>query len=566
MTDCVSIQQRISDSRLSIVQSVPSATTREFTGSEALRAGRKYAQTVGVSDGERVVLLLLPHSPELFCLQIALALDGHLPAILPWPTSRIDARKYQRNLLYQLAELPAARLVTLPQLAANLAPGLPFTVSALPIEGFECHEKGFREKFEADLPRAVTGDKSAQEALPHDALFLQFSGGTTGMQKCVVVTEAMLRQQLDCLEQALGFTKNDTVLSWLPMYHDMGLIACLWLPLWCGGTSVHMSASDWLMAPQRLLELVDVHQGTFCWLPNFAFSYLAQRKDGMRGQWQLGSMRAWVNCSEPVRLHSMMAFAEAFRDWGVIPESLQACYAMAETVFAVTQTTLGEGPKVVARNKVLASSNGRDRLQFSMPDEAFTSSGRILPGNAVRIVGSACDLLADGEAGEIQLKSASIFGGYWGRGGFHRECFTEDGWYRTGDYGFVQEGEVFVIGRIKDLIIVGGQNIFPEDVELVVNSVRGIYPGRVVAFGIEDADYGTQALTIVAELRDKVETTGGALEREVRSQVLSSIGVAPRYVKLAPERWIVKSTAGKISRRETREKFLQELTTGEPQG
>ena len=123
-----------------------------------------------------------------------------------------------------------------------------------------------------------------------------------------------------------------------------------------------------------------------------------------------------------------------------------------------------------------------------------------------------------------------------------------------------------MIGRIKDLIIVGGQNIFPEDVELVVNSVRGIYPGRVVAFGVEDADYGTQALTIVAELRDKVATTGGALEREVRSQVLSSIGVAPRYVKLAPERWIVKSTAGKISRRETREKFLRELTTGEPQG
>jgi len=260
----------------------------------------------------------------------------------------------------------------------------------------------------------------------------------------------------------------------------------------------------------------------------------------------------------------MAAFASAFREWGVTPESLQASYAMAETVFAVSQTTLGRFPQVVPRQTVRASANGMDRLQFSMPDETFASSGRILPGSEVRIASPTGDLPAGEEAGEIQLRSSSMFGGYWGRGGFHRECFTQNGWFRTGDYGFVRDGEVFVIGRLKDLIIVGGQNIFPEDVESVVSSVRGIYPGRVVAFGVNDAEYGTQALAVVAELRNGA-AEGGSLEREVRGQVLTAIGIAPRYMKLVPDRWIVKSTAGKISRKETKEKFLRELPQGQQQ-
>ena len=550
---------RIGSGRIHVVCSAQDGRVKALTVPAAIDQGRRLLCGLGRDSAERVDLLLLPHSPELFCLHLALVMDGHLPAILPWPTSRIDAEKYQRNLLHQLAGLPAARLLTLPQLAENLGPGLPFPVSSIPVEGQEAFQKGFGSKFTAVPPAGVEYSQEALKTLPEDALFLQFSGGTTGTQKCVVVTEKMLRNQLDRLRQTLHFSAADTVVSWLPMYHDMGLIACLWLPLWCGGTSVHMAAGDWLLAPEKLFQLTEQYRGTFCWLPNFAFSYLAQRREAMRGAWNLATMRGWINCSEPVRLPSMRGFVEAFSDWGVREDDVQASYAMAETVYAVTQTRLGVFPRVVARRLIEATGNGAERLEFSMPDETFVSSGELLPETKARIVDGHGLVRETGTTGEIQLQSPSSFAGYWGRDGFRTDCFTADGWLRTGDYGFLLENELYVIGRLKDLIIVGGQNVFPEDVEFLVNEVDGIYPGRVVAFGVDDEQYGTQSIGVVAELRDGQGMDGRSIEREVRTRVLTGIGIAPRYVCVVPERWIVKSTAGKISRKDTREKFMKRL-------
>ena len=135
---------------------------------------------------------------------------------------------------------------------------------------------------------------------PDDAVFLQFSGGTTGAQKCVVVTGAMLETQLGKLAATLAFGTSDSVASWLPMYHDMGLIACLWLPLWSGAPSLQFSAQDWLMDPGLLFRLMERFRGTFSWLPNFAFSYLAAQRARMQPA-SLAHVRAWINCSEPVR-------------------------------------------------------------------------------------------------------------------------------------------------------------------------------------------------------------------------------------------------------------------------
>src|SRR5262249_14783911 len=157
---------------------------------------------------------------------------------------------------------------------------------------------------------------------------------------------------------------------------------------------------------------------------------------------------------------------------------------------------------------------------------------------------------------------ACLIEGYWDRDGFRRDTFTEDGWYRTGDFGFVANEELFVIGRMKDIIIVGGQNIFPEDVEIVTSQVAGVYPGRVVAFGVDNKDLGTQSIAVVAEASGEFrEAEAARLEREIRSLITASLGIAPRYVRVVPQRWIVKSTAGKISRRDTRDRFVKESET-----
>jgi len=527
----------------------------ELTGDEITRQALQVAEKFSRSQSGDVVLILLPHSRELFLLHLGLVLTKRIPAILPWPTARIDPEKYQRNLAHQLRNLPARELVTLPRLAQNLRPALPYSVSACPIDSGNRWEESIRNPpLEALPPGEVDLPRSSP---PTDALFLQFSGGTTGAQKAVVVTAPMLASQLESLGSRLALSAEDSVVSWLPLYHDMGLIACLWLPLWYGTPSLHLSATDWLLNPALLFEFMARYRGTFCWLPNFAFSFLSGQRQRILGSYSLGHVRAWINCSEPVRLLSCNAFAQQYAHCGVVPESLQASYAMAENVFAVTQTELGKAPASFSRASVDRGAS-YPQLAFDLIEDVYVSSGGVLSGMRIRIVNSEGASCEDAEAGEIQIRTECMFSGYWGKRGFSATSFTSDGWYATGDYGFFSKGELFVIGRLKDIVIVGGQNIFPEDVEAVVNTVSGIYPGRVVAFGMLNEAHGTEGLAIVAEARDDSADVG-SLQHEIFQLVLSAIGVAPRVVSVVPQRWIVKSTAGKISRRETRERFEREI-------
>jgi len=530
----------------------------ELTGSQLLERSLALAEQYCQAPPMGVVLLLLPHSLELFLLHFGLILTGRLPAILAWPTNRIDPEKYQRNILHQLRNLPAAQVLTLPQLARNLDAGLPYRVTGCPIPDAEYLEKGFAIELRVD-PVAKHYRDAAAEDTPPDAIFLQFSGGTTGAQKCVVVTSEILEAQLRRLTACLAFTPEDGVASWLPLYHDMGLIACLWFPLWNNAPSVHCSASDWLMEPSLLFALAERYTSTFCWLPNFAFSYLAGQRERMERTFSIGHVRAWINCSEPVRQRSMNNFTETFTAWGVRPEQCQASYAMAENVFAVTQTPLGDLPRTVPRSRVKHRSVDFSQLAYDLLDDVYVASGTALDGMSIRIRHADGDLCAEYEPGGIEILTESLFSGYWGNGGFQKQALTADGWYLTGDYGFLSDGHLYVIGRTKDIVIVGGQNIFPEDAEMVANSVEGVYPGRVVAFGVENEQQGTESLAVIAEMRGVFERgQAQRMEREIQKLVFSTIGIAPRYVRVVPERWIVKSTAGKISRKETRMRFLEE--------
>jgi fatty-acyl-CoA synthase len=538
----------------------------EYTGRSIINEAERLVASLNLATERRVVLLLLPHSPELFLMHIGLVLSGHVPAILAWPTSRIDPEKYQRNLVHQLSNLPASDLVTLPRLADNLGKSLPYSVIGVPVHNGATYEALFpagKVTERLGAPNTATSNTRPSE----DMLFLQFSGGTTGAQKAIVVTAPMLVKQLELLRDTLDFSSNDGVVSWLPMYHDMGLIACLWLPLWHGAPSLQIGANDWILNPELLLRYITRYSSTFCWLPNFSFSYLAQRREQMKGDYRLGSIRGWINCSEPVRQTSMHKFADAFATWGVEKSSLQCCYAMAETVFAISQSTLGGVPLSVPRNQVHRGNGTYSQLAFDMIDDVYVSSGRPIPETKIKIVngdGTECGEL---EPGEIHVNMPCLFSGYWGSEGF-KTFSLNNGWHATGDFGFMSGGELFVIGRLKDIVIIGGQNVFPEDVEAIVNTVDGISAGRVVAFGIEDEEYGTQALGIVAESKaDLDEDASFDMETTIRKLVLAAIGIAPRYVAVVPQRWIVKSTAGKISRKETRERFIRErINVAQAQG
>jgi fatty-acyl-CoA synthase len=529
----------------------------EFTGEAILERAERLTASFALPEKRSVVLLLLPHSPELFLLQLGLVLAGHIPAIIAWPSSRVDPEKYQRNLVHQLSELPADQVITLPGLANNLEANLPYRVSGLELENGASFERLFPA---SSIKVGLEGKAIQLRRIEPDAnaLFLQFSGGTTGAQKAIVVTASMLANQLKLLGNALHFTDEDSVVSWLPLYHDMGLIACYWMPLWHGAASLQMAANDWVISPELLLKYISRYRATVVWLPNFSFAYTSQRLEHMQQKYRLDSVRAWINCSEPVRLRSITEFARTFESWGVKKEGLQASYAMAETVFAITQTEIGKAAVCVPRADVKQGSQAHSGRAFELMDEAYVSSGRPLDGTRLRIVAGDGSNCSEGQAGEIYVRTPCLFSGYWNAGGFQTHSLN-DGWHATGDYGFLMDDELFVIGRLNDIVIVGGNNIFPEDVESVVNTIEGIYPGRVVAFGVQDEEYGTQSLAIVAEMNsDFSKDAALELEASIRKLVLTTIGTAPRYVAVVPQRWIVKSTAGKFSRNETRERFLSE--------
>jgi acyl-CoA synthetase (AMP-forming)/AMP-acid ligase II len=541
---------------LRIAASPGANPVHEYSG-EGLRAAATALVEAQLPLGRRsVVLLLMPHCPELFLLHFGLVLTGHIPAILAWPTTRVDPEKYQRNLVHQLQRIPADRLITLPRLAENIRGSLPYEVSSCDTQGAASFEAVFRERFVAAAPPSSAPNTAP---LPDDVLFLQFSGGTTGAQKCVPVTQEMLKAQLERLRLRLGFSPEDGVVSWLPMYHDMGLIACLWFPLYCGAPSLHFAASDWLLHPELLLKFLNLHKGTFTWLPNFAFAYLAQRRAAISSALNVSHVRGWINCSEPVRRSSINTFADAFAELGVSPEQLQSSYAMAENVFAVTQTDLGNAIRTVHRSRVTHSAVSPSEQAFELLDDVYNSSGRCLPDTRVRIVGGNGTMCADREAGEIQISSPSLFAGYWSADGIDSRSLS-DGWYKTGDYGFCDAEELFVIGRLKDMIIVGGQNVFPEDLESIAAGVAGVRPGRVVAFGLDDPELGTQSLVVIAEMADGFDAEKASrMEQAIRGMISACLGLAARYVRVVPAPWIVKSTAGKISRNDTRARFLAEL-------
>jgi fatty-acyl-CoA synthase len=278
--------------------------------------------------------------------------------------------------------------------------------------------------------------------------------------------------------------------------------------------------------------------------------------DGVR----LDSLRMLVNCSEPVRADSQERFFRRFAPLGLKRESLTASYAMAETTFAATQTAPGAEAKrlwidrnEVAKGNVVAVKEGAETSRVCV------SSGRPISGCELRIVDAQGEDLPGDRVGEIAIRSVSLFNGYRNNPE-QTEAVLKNGWYFSGDYGFVRDGEYYVIGRKKDIIIVAGKNIYPEDIEDAIGQVKDVLPGRVVAFGVEDPASGTEQICVVLEtgLSAAVESEKHALRRRVRECGMA-IDLTIARIYLAPPRWLIKSSAGKPSRSANKDRAQTEL-------
>jgi acyl-CoA synthetase (AMP-forming)/AMP-acid ligase II len=466
---------------------------------------------------------------------------GAIPSMFPTLTEKLDPDIYMSNLA-ELVRLSEVRAVFTTD---EFAPTLRQKVT--------CSVVGTSD-VQADVNMTV----ELYRPVASEIAFLQHSSGTTGLQKGVALSHVAVLNQLASYSDAIKLSKQDVIVSWLPLYHDMGLIAGFILSIVQGVPLVLMSPFDWVKHPALLLRAIHDHYATLTWMPNFAYNHMARRirqrdSEGL----SLASMRAFINCSEPVRADSHALFLERFALNGATPEQLQVSYAMAENTFGVTQTSVG----TVLRHDIVDRIELQERLvavnvESDHPNAAIqVSCGAPLANTGIKIVGETGAILEERQVGEVYVHSDCMLTEYYHRPDL--QPFDEDGWYHTGDRGYLAEGHLYIIGRSKDLIINAGKNVYPQDLEAIVNEIEGVHAGRAVAFGVPDDKEGTELIAIVAEVNTDDPDTRKKISQQIRQLVAQQTDVTVNFVSLVESGWLIKTSSGKISRSKNRDKWQE---------
>lgn len=525
----------------------------ELTYDQLLCGASAYARTLereGIQPGE-VVVLILQHGEDLVYSFWGAILHGAIPSIMPFLTEKLSPERYRADLSALISVTRPAAIVTYPEFEMEVRSALQ--------EGDSVRSVVVSNRIEAQAEIGFPSLKGFQRK-PEDIVLLQHSSGTTGLQKGVALSHQAVINQLDAYGKSLRIAEHDVIVTWLPLYHDMGLIAGFLMPILSGIPLVLMSPFDWVRAPYKLLQSISKYRGTLTWLPNFAYNFCAQKiRDRHIEDVDLSSLRAVINCSEPVRWESHIAFYERFKDYGVKLEMLQTSYAMAENVFGVTQSRLGSVPVVeeIDREAFMVERIAKSPFD-GRPSMKMMSSGQPLENTQVKIIDKDGNELPERVIGEVALKSDCMLTGYYNRPDITEKAF-HGGWYLTGDYGYISDGEVFVSGRKKDMIIVGGKNIYPQDLEALTYEVPGVHAGRSVAFGMFDETQGTEEVVIIAEVDSEDAEEQQKIADAIRLHVTRNSAIALRYVKVVGPKWILKTSSGKTARSANKEKFLREL-------
>ncbi|RMG83548.1 MAG: fatty acyl-AMP ligase, partial [Chloroflexi bacterium] len=495
------------------------------------REVRRYAAALkhlGVKPRDLIIVAHVQNLESIYLFWGAM-LVGAIPSMFPTLTEKLDPQIYMRNM-GELVRLSGVRAVLTTD---EFAPTLGAAVDC-PVYGSD-HLRGL-------IPAEDVASFEQHTPAADEIAFLQHSSGTTGLQKGVALSHQAVLNQIASYSDALALRADDVVVSWLPLYHDMGLIAGFLMPLIQGVPLVLMSPFDWVRRPALLFRAIHAHKGTLCWLPNFAYNHCARRvrSRDIEGL-SLASMRAFINCSEPVRHDSHQLFLERFAPLGVREDMLAVSYAMAENTFAVTQTP----PNQSARRDIvdgLALDEARHAAPVA-PDHpharVMVSCGVSIPHTEVRVAAEDGAFLEERHVGELVIRSDCMLSGYYKRPDLDP---FRDGWYFTGDMGYMADGEVYVIGRKKDLIINAGKNVYPQDIEAIINTVDGVHPGRAVVFGVPDEREGTELIAAVAEVDTDDPAARKQISQAIRQAVASQTTVTLSYVHLVGDKWLIKTS------------------------
>lgn len=517
---------------------------------------------IGVPPGGRVSLML-PTSRAFFISYAGILLAGAIPVPIypPFRADRIE--EYAARQAGILNNAQVCLLLTFRRaeaVAKLLKPRVKSLATVLDAEKLlEAADKA-PPPAPGALPAHLTGSRVRKAG---DVALLQYTSGSTGDPKGVTLTHGNLLANMRAIGSAVQMGPQDVGISWLPLYHDMGLIGAWLTLLHFGVPLVVMSPIAFLTRPERWLWAFHKNGGTIAAAPNFAYELCVRKiadKD-IEGL-DLSSWRAALNGAEPVNPQTLERFEQRFSRYGFRREAQLPVYGLAEASLAVTVPPLNRGPRVDHVDREIFASHGR-AVSTQAGDEtaiSFVSSGFPVPGHEVRIVDEQGSDLPERTEGFLWFRGPSATRGYYNNSRATRELFPqgaddENPWVDSGDRAYQADGEIFVTGRVKDIIIKGGRNIYPHEVEELAARVDGIRKGCVVAFGLKDPASGTEKLVITAESREEAATRRAALASDIAASVTRGLGLPPDRVELVPPGSIPKTSSGKLRREETRQLY-----------
>ncbi len=522
-----------------------SGEERRVSFPELWRVARQRARalmSLGLKKGDRVALVL--PEPDEFVLTFIGCLTAGIVAVPMYPPQTLaKLETYGDTVRHILAASGARALVTSESLAGLLSEHVAERTSARLVMESEVH--GVESDCEAPAPVAL-----------EDLAFLQFTSGSTSKPKGVMVSFGNLAANAHAIMvDGLKSTPADKGVSWLPLYHDMGLIGFVVAPLYTLVQVMFLPTMSFIRRPSIWLDAIHRFRGTITFAPNFAYA-LATRAvtDAQAKDWDLSCMRALGCGAEPIQPDVLRGFLERFGKNGLDERSVLPSYGMAEATLAITFWDIEE------KLRTDRVSVGAMRAGTAEPGTGMelVACGKPFPGHEIKIAGQSGVGLEERRVGEIWVRGPSVTQGYYGDAEATAAAY-HDGWLKTGDLGYQADGQLYICGRAKDLIILNGKNHYPQDIEAVVSKVPGVRDGQCVAFGVLSSDGGEHCV-VVAEAKPGARAgTMADIITAIVSAVRAETGVVPGEVHLIKRGTLPKTSSGKVRRSEARRR----LETGE---
>jgi len=525
------------DARGALTQSHTYAEMREA----ALLVARRFI-TLGIKPADRVALVA-ETGPEFAAAFFGAVYAGAWPVPLPLPTSFGGRDAYVDQLTVQLESCDPALFLVPPELAE-------FGKEAAGRAGVESRSWDTLEAIDpagADLPAAQ----------PDDIAYLQYSSGSTRFPHGVAVTHRALLDNLRAHGIGLQVKDTDRCISWLPWYHDMGLVGCFLSPMSLQMSVDYLKTEDFARRPLAWLDMITRNPGTtVSYSPTFGYDICSRRMSSQtraEDRFDLSRWRIAGNGADMIRPEVMQAFVDSFDAAGFKAGAFCPSYGLAEATLAVSLMPPGAGIRLelVEENELSGcAADARRPRRY----RAVVNCGRPVTGMEIEIRGTAGEILPDRGIGKVYVRGASVMHGYFRDEESTRACLSDDNWLDTGDMGYMSSGYIFIVGRAKDMIIINGRNHWPQDIEWAVEQLPGFKSGDIAAFAITGPS-GEETPAVLVHCRISGNEERGRLRDEIRERVRAITGITP-VVELVPPRTLPRTSSGKLSRTKARSLYL----------